>query len=102
MKTIFNDRYSLFILKKDFTTKDGTLLRKGWSLAGGCISGLRISNDNNSITMRDKTNEIFYQGINHVDCAYRRFSLHVFFRFIQSAKEDRRRKKFRHYLENLK
>jgi citrate synthase len=100
MKKIFKGRYSLLIYKKDFQKKNGEVLRKGEGLIGGCAS--EVKNENNIITERDKSGEIVYQGINHVDCVYKRFSFQVVWYFIWSEWASRERAKFRRYCDNLK
>jgi hypothetical protein len=87
MKKIFNDKYSIFILKKDNIDEHSYLHEKGTIIYG---SRGNITNENNIVTIRTLMGEISYTGINHVDCIYKRFSIRAFLRIKYLEREDRK------------
>jgi hypothetical protein len=86
-------KYSLFILLKEKDNKN-FYYNGGW----GQITGATMSRINwitRKVTLYNQNSEIYYEGINHIDCLYRPFSFLIFLNFKLSEVEWYIHKKIR-------
>jgi hypothetical protein len=79
---IFVD-YSIFYLKKDSQNKSYIFNKKGQGMLGPLplLMKCKLTNINNIITLYNREGEIIYQGINYVDCFYKKNSFWLFLHF---------------------
>jgi hypothetical protein len=69
------ENYGYFLVKKD---NDSKVYNKKGDNSSGSISSITTVKKN-VVTIYGKNNEIMFQGMNYVDCYFKRFSLLVFF-----------------------
>jgi hypothetical protein len=81
MIKLIKGKYSLFFLLKDCENKDYIFSKKGDNGMGGETTIVK----KNLVTVYNKDGKILYQGINHVDCFYKPFSILVFLDTYTSA-----------------
>jgi hypothetical protein len=78
MRNKSGDKYGALIFKKNSKAEIGCLFEKG-DIIYGNFRGF-ITLENNIVLCRDLNGNIYYTGVNRVDCIYKRFSTRAFVR----------------------
>jgi hypothetical protein len=97
IKNIIDGRYSCFIIKKNSPKED-------FSIKGNItFGGGKIYKNVNGIIKRTNpiTGETRCEGVNYVDCVFKKFDFSVFLYLRREEKIDKKDKKFFKYIEKL-